>query len=83
MWKLFNLIFGWDYVAWENCADQGIARVRRGGNGQVYYWRYRCIKVADRILEANQVIWLTCEPSKYMEKECDVDLSVEDLQITQ
>lgn len=66
MWKLWNKLFGWDYVAWENSADQGVARVYQDGAGIAYYFRYPSIRLADRILKTNQVIWLTCKPSKYM-----------------
>ena len=62
-----NLVFGYDYVAWRNCADQGIARVWRDGMGRACYWRYFPIKVCDIINKPSEVIWLTCEPQKYME----------------
>lgn len=66
MWKLMNRLFGFDYIQWSNFADHGVARVYRDGTGCAYYWRYRNICVADRITKANQVIWLTCAPEKYL-----------------
>ena len=62
---LLNKLFGWDYVVWNNSADNGIARVRRDGMGRIWYWRYRMISVADFITDPSKVIWLTCSPTKY------------------
>lgn len=80
LYKLLNRIFGWDYIAWGNCADQGIARVHVDYTGRVFYWRYKSIKVADDINPA-RVRWLTCSPRKYFPernvwKVIDVDGSV-------
>lgn len=66
MWKLWHLLFGWDYVIWSNSVADGIARVHAGFGQGPWYWRYRRIHCADRIRSAEQVIWLTCEPSKYL-----------------
>ena len=66
IYKLLHKLFGWDYIAWENTADNGIARVFKDENNCVYYWRYKGIKVADRILSKDQVIWLTCNPDKFL-----------------
>ncbi len=66
MWKLLHLMFGWDYIQWRNSADQGVARVRIDGLGRCYYWRYVGIGLADIIRDAEQVVWLTCRPQKYM-----------------
>jgi hypothetical protein len=63
LYRLKHLIFGWDYIAWENSCSNGIARVEKDGNGNVWYWRYRITRV--RIRKPEQVIWLTCPPSKY------------------
>lgn len=65
MYKILNWFFGWDYIAWSNWADQGIAKVRIDGMGRVWYWRYRSISSADYIIDPKDVIWLTCSPSKY------------------
>ncbi len=65
MWKLWNLLFGWDYVVWRNWADQGVARVQRDELG-AWYWRYKITNLADRIDNREQVIWLTCDSTKYM-----------------
>ena len=65
LYALLHLLFGWDYIAWSNCIDDGVARVHKDGSGRVWYWRYRITKVADEIREPKQVLWLTCHPSKY------------------
>ncbi len=66
MYKLLNKLFGWDYIQWRNTASQGIARVNKDGNGVCWYWRYKNTSLADVIKDKEQVIWLTCEPSKYL-----------------
>jgi len=65
MYKLLNLIFGWDYIQWSNFSDRGIARVHLDGNGRIFYWRYKTTRVADEIKHAKQVLWLTCKPEKF------------------
>lgn len=67
MWKIFHELFGWDYIQWRNNADSGVARVYKDGDGVCWYWRYKNTKVADRIKTADQVLWLTCEPGKYLD----------------
>jgi len=58
-------ILGYDYINWSNSADDGVARVFRTPDGKVCYWRYRSIRLLDVIKNKDQVIWLTCPPSKY------------------
>ena len=65
MYRLYNYLFGWDYITWTNSADEGISRVRSDKNGNVYYWRYSVTSVADPVVSAKNHLWLTCEPSKY------------------
>ena len=45
MWKIYNYIFGWNYIYWENTADSGVARIRQTANGEYYYNRYSFKKV--------------------------------------
>ena len=66
MWKLFNFLFGWDYIYWSNSADQGVARVYCSHDGKAFYFRYRILQLVDVIKQPDQVVWLTCEPSKYL-----------------
>lgn len=63
---LFNKLFGWDYIHWTNSCDQGVARVRKDGNGKAWYFRYKITSVVDIIRDKDQVIWLTCSPDKYL-----------------
>lgn len=65
MYKILNYLFGWDYISWNNSADQGIALVHVTEDGDIYYWRYKTINLLDKILKPDQVIWLTCHSSKY------------------
>jgi hypothetical protein len=65
MYKLYNKLFGWNYIAWKNSADQGVARVFVDGSGKICYFRYKNTKVIDEIYKPDQVIWLTCSPNKY------------------
>lgn len=70
MYKLWHKLFGWDYIAWENSADNGIARVRTSGDGTLYYFRYRCAQVIDLIESPEQIkLWLTCSADKYFSKD--------------
>lgn len=68
IWRLCNLLFGWDYIAWDNGADRGVARVWIDGLDRAVYWRYKSICVADQIKSPEQVYWLTCKPSKYLKR---------------
>lgn len=67
MYKLLNIIFGWDYIYWKNSADQGVARVYKNKDGIIYYCRYRITSLIDVIKDPDQVIWLTCSKKKYFE----------------
>lgn len=69
MYKILHKLFGWDYIAWQNSAAQGIARIRTDHSGRVYYWRYKSVHIADDIRKPAQVLWLTCKPSKYLPPE--------------
>lgn len=65
MYKIMNFLFGYDYIQWENCADQGVARVFKLSSGKIVYWRYKSTSTMDEIKNSNQVNWLTCHPSKF------------------
>jgi hypothetical protein len=70
MYRLFHFVFGWDYIAWENSCDQGIARVHISGDGKIFFWRYKLTRVADTIPDDRQkIIWLTCSPDKYIKEK--------------
>ena len=66
MWKVFNLLFGWDYIYWKNTVANGIARVHKSKNNDVWYYRYWITKCIDKIDKEDQVMWLTCKASKYL-----------------
>lgn len=75
MYKLLNFLFGWDYVAWKNSADQGVARIHKNPDGVAWMWRYRITDVLDIITSDNitntkgygiTVTFLTCKSSKYV-----------------
>lgn len=69
IYKLFNWMFGWDYVLWRNSCDGGISRIRQDRSGVAWYWRYRSTKVVDIVTQPHQVLWLTCEPTKYFKEQ--------------
>lgn len=69
MYKIWNFLFGYDYIVWKNSADSNIARVHRGLDGKVWYYRYRLTYVIDKIKDKNEVIWMTCKPEKYLTDE--------------
>lgn len=64
---LLHRTFGWDYIAWRNTVDSGIARIHLDQQGRPFYWRYKITKVIDRLdaLKCTDIVWLTCKPSKY------------------
>jgi hypothetical protein len=73
MWRIFNILFGWDYVYWENSCDHGISRVYKSPDGTVWFYRYKITKVIDTINSEGKtnrfhppVVWLTCRPDKYL-----------------
>lgn len=69
MYSILNKLFGWDYIAWSNTCDPGVARVyKEEEEGTAYYFRYRSAQVVDKITYKDQVIWLTCSYKKYMEE---------------
>jgi hypothetical protein len=67
MYKILNYLFGFDYIQWSNSYDEGIARVHKDCNGNLFYWRYKNIKVAGPINNASSFLWLTCSSDKYLQ----------------
>jgi hypothetical protein len=65
MYKLWNLIFGRDYIYWQYGTQRDISRVFKAPDGKVYYWDYSILDVITEIKNPSDVIWLTCHPSKY------------------
>lgn len=68
MYKIWKYLFGWDYISWDNSADQGIARILKDHKGVVFYWRYKNTRKRDIITDPDQVLWLTCHPTEYLDK---------------
>ena len=77
IYKLLNFLFGWQYIAWRNSCDSGIARVHITSNGVVWYWRYKNINVFERITHVDQVIWLTGSPPSILLPEVTKDAEQE------
>lgn len=65
MWRLWNKLFGWDYILWTNTATSDISRVHITPDSKVFYYLYSGFKYNEVIRNKSQVIWLTCLPSKY------------------
>ena len=66
MYKLLHLVFGWDYIHWDNQLYHGVSRVFLAADGTPIYWRYKSTRVLGRIQTASDVTWLTCAPEKYL-----------------
>lgn len=69
MYKILHLIFGWDYIYWQNTADEGYAWVHKLPNGTIWYKRYWITNVIDVIYKSSQVLWMSCKPNKYFPDE--------------
>lgn len=65
MYRFYNWLFGWDYIHWTNSAHSGIARLRSDAQGNPFYFMYGMSKYLKPITKPEQVVWLTCLPSKY------------------
>jgi hypothetical protein len=63
MYKLKNFLFGYDYVYCKSTLN--ISKVRTLPDGTVYFYDYPFIKSIQVIDNPNNVLWLTCLPSKY------------------
>lgn len=69
MWRILNFLFGYDYIAWGNSCDNGIARVRVNEDGIVYYFRHKFTGVINKIDRPCNVFWLTCKSDKYFKQK--------------
>lgn len=69
MWRILNALFGWDYIAWSNSCDWGVARVHVAMDSKVWYYRYKSTRLIDRLTDPDAVMWLTCKPEKYFPKK--------------
>ena len=65
MYRIFNFLFGWDYIYWSNTADQGIARIYSAQDYKVFYFRCKITRLIDLVSDPKEVEWLTCNSSKY------------------
>lgn len=63
MYRIFKILFGWNYIHWYSGQDQGYSRIFVTKCGSVCFYRFRNNLVTLKNPEA--VIWLTCEPSLY------------------
>ena len=66
MWRIWNKLFGWDYIFWQNYVDRGIAKVYKDGKNNPYYFQYKLLNLIQPIRKESDVIWLTCKPNKYI-----------------
>jgi len=68
MWSIFNKLFGWDYIVWENSCDGAVERIRIDGEGRAYFWqygKYACNLEGPYRGTTRIACWLTCAPEKY------------------
>lgn len=66
MWKILNYLFGWDYISWSNSMFSGVERIMLDGNGDAFFFQYNSTNLPVRITKAEDHLWLTCKPSKYL-----------------
>lgn len=74
MYKLWNYLFGWDYILWENCLYRGVSRLRRLPNGDVYFLAYGNMSCFNNITKGTGngevvVEWLTCDKNKWINED--------------
>lgn len=69
MYKLWNRLFGWDYIYWQHGVNSGISRVFNDCNNKTIFYKYKSIGMIEEIIHPDQVFWLTCAPEKYMKRE--------------
>lgn len=80
MWKLLNRLFGWDYVAWKNSCNSGIARVFVDGHGEPFCWPYNMLAVLEHINKPTgsyRFTWLTCSSDKYKKTAASTSINNE------
>lgn len=62
MYRVLNLILGWDYISHKGLRNSYVRRVFTTECGNVCYWyRDRLIDIKSR----KNVKWLTCKPEKF------------------
>jgi hypothetical protein len=71
MYKIWNYLFGWDYILWKNCLYSGVSRLRLLPNGDAYFLTYGDTVLLNNITTGKgngEVVteWLTCDKSKYI-----------------
>lgn len=71
LYQIFNYLFGWDYILWQDACYKGVSKIRILPNGKPYYLKYGSVRCFEYITEDNcgsTIVgaWLTCEPSKYL-----------------
>lgn len=74
LYKLWNYLFGWDYILWRNTMYGGISRIRELPNGDFYFLTYGDPTLLNNITTGignGEVIqeWLTCCKSKYINRD--------------
>lgn len=67
MWRLWNKLFGWDYIAWRfkySGQSGGISRVIVDKNETPHIHYYG--GVYKKFSDVTDIVWLTCKPEKYL-----------------
>ena len=70
-YKLWNYLFGWDYILWKNTLYSGISRIRKLPNGDIYFLTYGNPTLLNNITTGKgngEVVTerLTCDKRKYI-----------------
>ena len=69
MWRLWNKLFGWDYVVWSykhSDLPGDVSRIIVDQTGTPYIHEYS--EVYRALSDASKIIWLTCKPEKYLKE---------------
>ena len=71
MYKIWNYLFGWDYILWKNCLYTGVSRLKRLPNGDIYFLTYGDNRYLNNISTGKGngeyvTEWLTCLEDKYI-----------------
>lgn len=69
MWRLWNKLFNWDYVAWSYKSSGipgDVSRIIVDQTETPYIHEYD--EVYRALHDTSKIIWLTCKPEKYLKE---------------